>query len=111
MIKVESISKSYQATKALNRISFKVKQGELFGLIGPDGAGKTSLMRILMTLLVPDEGKASMSGLDVVRDYKQIRQLVGYMPGRFSLYQDLSVEENLEFLQPFLEQRLPKIMS
>ncbi|TDN99106.1 ABC transporter ATP-binding protein [Sunxiuqinia elliptica] len=97
MIKVESISKSYQATKALNRISFKVKQGELFGLIGPDGAGKTSLMRILMTLLVPDEGKASMSGLDVVRDYKQIRQLVGYMPGRFSLYQDLSVEENLEF--------------
>ncbi|SFF28644.1 ABC transporter ATP-binding protein [Sunxiuqinia elliptica] len=97
MIKVESISKSYQATKALNRISFEVTQGELFGLIGPDGAGKTSLMRILMTLLVPDEGKASMSGLDVVRDYKQIRQLVGYMPGRFSLYQDLSVEENLEF--------------
>ncbi len=97
MIKVESISKSYQAIKALNRISFEVKQGELFGLIGPDGAGKTSLMRILMTLLVPDEGKALMSGLDVVRDYKQIRQLVGYMPGRFSLYQDLSVEENLEF--------------
>ncbi len=97
MIKVESISKSYQAIKALNRISFEVKQGELFGLIGPDGAGKTSLMRILMTLLVPDEGKASMSGLDVVRDYRQIRQLVGYMPGRFSLYQDLSVEENLEF--------------
>ncbi len=97
MIKVESISKSYQATKALNRISFEVTQGELFGLIGPDGAGKTSLMRILMTLLVPDEGKASMSGLDVVRDYRQIRQLVGYMPGRFSLYQDLSVEENLEF--------------
>ena len=97
MIKVESISKSYQATKALNRISFEVTQGELFGLIGPDGAGKTSLMRILMTLLVPDEGKASMRGLDVVRDYKQIRQLVGYMPGRFSLYQDMSVEENLEF--------------
>jgi ABC-type multidrug transport system ATPase subunit len=74
-----------------------VQKGELFGLIGPDGAGKTTLMRILMTLLVQDEGKASMSGLDVVKDYKKIRQIVGYMPGRFSLYQDLTVEENLNF--------------
>ncbi|WP_430972754.1 ABC transporter ATP-binding protein [Sunxiuqinia rutila] len=98
MIRVNNISKSYKDVQALQRISFEVQEGELFGLIGPDGAGKTTLMRILMTLLLPDEGQAAMHGLDVVRDYKQIRQLVGYMPGRFSLYQDLSVEENLAFL-------------
>jgi ABC-type multidrug transport system ATPase subunit len=97
MIKVNNISKSYDKTQALKNISFEVKKGELFGLIGPDGAGKTTLMRILMTLLIQDKGKAEMSGLDVVRDYKEIRRLVGYMPGRFSLYQDLTVEENLEF--------------
>lgn len=97
MIKVKNISKSYNTTEALKNISFEVKKGELFGLIGPDGAGKTTLMRILMTLLIQDEGEAEMSGLDVVRDYKEIRRLVGYMPGRFSLYQDLTVEENLEF--------------
>ncbi|MGQ7868596.1 ABC transporter ATP-binding protein [Sunxiuqinia sp. sy24] len=97
MIRINNISKSYKDVQALQQISFEVGEGELFGLIGPDGAGKTTLMRILMTLLLPDEGQAQMNGLDVIRDYKQIRQLVGYMPGRFSLYQDLSVEENLAF--------------
>ena len=97
MIKVENISKSYNETPALTNIAFEVNDGELFGLIGPDGAGKTTLMRILMTLLLPDEGQGEMNGLDVIQDYKKIRQIVGYMPGRFSLYQDLTVEENLEF--------------
>ncbi len=97
MIKVKGISKSYDKVEALKDISFEVKKGELFGLIGPDGAGKTSLMRILMTLLLPDVGNASMADFDIVKDYKKIRQLVGYMPGKFSLYQDLSVEENLSF--------------
>ncbi len=97
MIKVENISKSYKDAEALKNISFDVSKGELFGLIGPDGAGKTTLMRILMTLLVPDKGKAKLNGLDVVNDYKSIRKMVGYMPGRFSLYQDLTVEENLAF--------------
>ncbi|MGE5395592.1 MAG: ABC transporter ATP-binding protein [Candidatus Saccharibacteria bacterium] len=97
MIKLEHISKSYKDIRAVSDISFEVQKGELFGLIGPDGAGKTTLMRILMTLLVQDEGQATMAGLDVVKDYKQIRRMVGYMPGRFSLYQDLTVEENLNF--------------
>ena len=97
MIKVENISKSYKGVEALRGISFEVKKGELFGLIGPDGAGKTTLMRILLTLLLPDEGSAEMGKLDVVREFRKIRRLVGYMPGRFSLYPDLTVEENLEF--------------
>ena len=97
MISIQHISKSYKEVQAVTDISLDVKKGELFGLIGPDGAGKTTLMRILMTLLVQDEGKATMSGLDVVKDYKKIRKIVGYMPGRFSLYQDLTVEENLNF--------------
>jgi len=83
--------------KALEDISFEVKQSELFGLIGPDGAGKTTLFRILATLLLPESGEASVDGLDVKKDYKAIRKRVGYMPGKFSLYQDLSVEENLNF--------------
>ncbi len=82
---------------ALNGISFAVEKGEIFGIIGPDGAGKTSLFRILTTLLLADSGSASVDGFNVVKDYKQIRNHVGYMPGRFSLYQDLSVQENLEF--------------
>ncbi len=82
---------------ALNSVSFVVEKGEIFGIIGPDGAGKTSLFRILTTLLLADSGSASVDGFDVVKDYKQIRNHVGYMPGRFSLYQDLSVQENLEF--------------
>jgi len=96
-ISVDGISKSYEDVKALEEIRFEVQKRELFGLIGPDGAGKTSLIRILMSLLLPDSGKAEVEGLDVVKDFRKIRQIVGYMPGRFSLYQDLSVEENLEF--------------
>lgn len=97
MIKISQISKKYDETQALKGVSLEVKEGELFGLIGPDGAGKTTLMRILMTLLLPESGEAKMAGLDVVKDFKKIRHIVGYMPGRFSLYQDLSVEENLNF--------------
>lgn len=98
---VNNVTKHYGQKKdivqALKGISFEVKQGELFGIIGPDGAGKTSLFRILTTLLLPDGGAASVDGLDVVKDFKAIRRRVGYMPGRFSLYQDLTIEENLEF--------------
>lgn len=100
-IVVENISKKYTVKKntveALKAISFSVNTSEIFGIIGPDGAGKTSLFRILTTLLLADTGKAFVDGYDVVKDYKQIRKRVGYMPGRFSLYQDLSVQENLEF--------------
>jgi len=96
-ITIDNISKSYGGLSALKNISFDVKKGEIFGLIGPDGAGKTSLFRILTTLLLADEGKATVAGYDVVSDYKSIRNSVGYMPGRFSLYQDLTVEENLNF--------------
>jgi ABC-2 type transport system ATP-binding protein len=97
MISIQNISKSYGEVQAIRDISLEVQKGELFGLIGPDGAGKTTLMRILMTLLIQDEGKATMNGFDVIKDYKKIRNIVGYMPGRFSLYQDLTVEENLNF--------------
>jgi len=100
-IVVDHIEKSYAIKKtkvpALKGISFDVPQGELFGLIGPDGAGKTTLFRILTTLILPDIGSASVNGLDVVKDFLKIRQEVGYMPGRFSLYTDLTVEENLNF--------------
>ena len=97
IVVVKEISKSYGKVEALKEVSFAVEQGEIFGLIGPDGAGKSTLFRILTTLLLADKGTATVNGLDVVTDYKQIRTKVGYMPGRFSLYQDLSVEENLEF--------------
>ena len=97
MIEVSHISKSYGKVKALQDVSFSVKKGEVFGLIGPDGAGKTSMYRILCTLLLADEGTATVDGFDVVRQMKDIRRRVGYMPGRFSLYQDLTVRENLEF--------------
>ena len=96
-ITISNISKSFKQIKALSNISFDVKKGELFGLIGPDGAGKTTLFRVLTTLLFADEGTSSVAGYDVVNDYKSIRNSVGYMPGRFSLYQDLTVEENLIF--------------
>lgn len=96
-ISLSNISKSYKKIQAVRDISFNVEPGELFGLIGPDGAGKTTLFRILTTLLRPDEGKASVAGFDIIKDYKAIRKSVGYMPGRFSLYQDLTVEENLSF--------------
>ena len=94
---VNGISKSYGKVKALQDVSFSVEKGEVFGLIGHDGAGKTSMFRILCTLLLPDGGTASIDGFDVVRQMKDIRRRVGYMPGKFSLYQDLTVEENLEF--------------
>ena len=97
MIEVNNISKSYGKVKALQDVSFSVEKGEVFGLIGPDGAGKTSMFRILCTLLLPDEGTASVDGFDVARQMKDIRRRVGYMPGKFSLYQDLTVQENLEF--------------
>ena len=96
-IVVSNISKSYKTVKALKNISFEVNKGELFGLIGPDGAGKTTLFRVLTTLLIADEGRASVAGFDLIKDYTTIRESVGYMPGRFSLYQDLTVEENLKF--------------
>lgn len=100
-VKAENIIKYYGTKKAkvqaLHGISFDVSRGELFGIIGPDGAGKTTLFRILTTLLLADSGSALVEGYDVVKDYKEIRKLVGYMPGRFSLYQDLTVAENMEF--------------
>ena len=96
-IEVHHVSKSYGKVKALQNVSFSVEKGEVFGLIGPDGAGKTSMFRILCTLLLPDDGIASVDGFDVVRQMKDIRRRVGYMPGKFSLYQDLTVQENLEF--------------
>mgnify|MGYP001001362534 FL=1 len=99
MIEVKDLYKSYAKGKvnALNGITFSVEDGEVFGVIGPDGAGKSSLFRILASLLLPDGGVAIMNGNDVVKDYRKVRQIIGYMPGRFSLYQDLSVEENLTF--------------
>lgn len=98
-VTIHGVSKTYDngTVKALDAVSFEVKTGELFGLIGPDGAGKTSLIRILATLLLADQGEASLAGFDVVKDYRQIRNRIGYMPGKFSLYQDLTIEENLQF--------------
>ena len=96
-ISIQHISKSFKDVEALKDISLEIKEGELFGLIGPDGAGKTTLFRILTTLLIADEGEATVVDYDVVADYKSIRNSVGYMPGKFSLYQDLTIEENLEF--------------
>ena len=96
-IEINQITRRYDDVEALKEITFRVEEGELFGLIGPDGAGKSSLFKILTTLLLPTSGTASVAGLDVVKDFKKIRRKVGYMPGRFSLYQDLSVEENLNF--------------
>lgn len=96
-IEVYELTKRYGGVTAVDGVSFRVSRGELFGLIGPDGAGKTTLFRLLTTLLSPDGGRATVDGLDVVSDYRVIRSRVGYMPGRFSLYPDLSVEENLAF--------------
>lgn len=100
-IRIEQLSKSYSNGKdtvaALKSLTLSIDKGELFGFIGPDGAGKTTLFRILVTVLLADEGSASVDGFDVIKDYRQIRQRVGYMPGKFSLYQDLSVVENLHF--------------
>lgn len=97
MIDIAHINKSYGDLKALHDVSLSVAEGEIFGLIGPDGAGKTTLFRILATLMLADDGQVTMLGHDVVRDYTYLRSQLGYMPGRFSLYQDLTVEENLQF--------------
>lgn len=96
-IVVDRIEKRYEEVIALKGVSLEVEKGELFGLIGPDGAGKTSLIRILASLLIPNSGKATLMGNDVVTNYQEVRKIVGYMPGRFSLYSDLTVKENLEF--------------
>lgn len=94
---INNVSRRYEAVVALDNVSVEINAGELFGFIGPDGAGKTTLLRILATLLKPDSGTAEVAGMDVVQSYKALRQHIGYMPGRFSLYQDLTVEENLRF--------------
>ena len=96
-VEADNLIKRYGSNEALRGVSFRVSEGEIFGIIGPVGAGKTSIFRILTTLILPDGGSARVLGLDVVQDYHGIRRRVGYMPGRFSLYQDLSVEENLRF--------------
>ena len=97
MISVSDLRKKYGRAEALGGLSFSVDEGEIYGMIGPDGAGKTTLFRILATLLKPDGGRATVDGLDTVGDYRRLRRRIGYMPGRFSLYQDLTVEENLRF--------------
>ena len=97
VIESKGIIKRFGPTTALNNITFDITQSEIFGFIGPDGAGKTTLFRIITTLLLPDEGEMKVLGLDSVKDYKELRKNIGYMPGKFSLYQDLTVEENLEF--------------
>ena len=96
-IQVNNLTKTYGKVQALKGVSFDVKPGEMFGLIGPDGAGKTTLFRLLTTLINPDSGTALVDGLDIVRDYITLRTRIGYMPGTFSLYPDLSVEENISF--------------
>lgn len=107
LIEVSHVNKSYGKVQALRDVSFSVKQGELFGLIGPDGAGKSTLFRILTTLLLPDQGSTRVLDADVRADFRTIRQSVGYMPGRFSLYQDLTVEENYERIRAIYEQIAP----
>lgn len=105
-ISINNISKAYgtkQSVSALENITLEIREGELFGLIGPDGAGKTSLFRILTTLLLADSGDAKVIGCDVVHDFRKIRNNIGYMPGRFSLYQDLTIEENLHFFADVFE--------
>ena len=96
-IEASGLTKSFGLSKAIENITFSVNESEIFGFIGPDGAGKTTLFRIITTLLLPDEGTVKVLGMDSVADYKELRKNIGYMPGRFSLYQDLSVEENLNF--------------
>jgi ABC-2 type transport system ATP-binding protein len=107
-VNINNISKSYGNVKALDNITFSVEKGEIFGLIGPDGAGKSSLIRILTTLILPDLGNASIEGLDVVKDFKQLRRVIGYMPGTFSLYEDLSIVENLNFFATIFHTTISK---
>lgn len=111
LVSLNNVSKSFDKVQAVSNVTLQVNAGELYGFIGPDGAGKTTLFRMLTTLLVPDEGTCSVLGLDIVGEYKKIRPKLGYMPGRFSLYQDLTVEENMQFLHRFLIPPSKKIMS
>jgi ABC-type multidrug transport system ATPase subunit len=110
-IRINNLSKSYADVQALKNINLDINSGELFGIIGPDGAGKTTLFRLLATLLLPDKGNAELCGMDVVGAYKSIRNLLGYMPGKFSLYQDLSVIENLEFFATVFNTRIKDNME
>ncbi|MCZ4695044.1 ABC transporter ATP-binding protein [Ancylomarina euxinus] len=110
-ISIKDLSKSYGDVQALKGINLDIESGELFGLIGPDGAGKTSLFRLLATLLLPDSGSATLCGFDMVKEYKPIRNILGYMPGRFSLYQDLSVLENLNFFATVFDTRIEDNME
>lgn len=98
-ITLDNITKTYDKGKvlAVDKATFSVEEAEMFGLIGPDGAGKTSIFRMLTTLLLPDSGNGTVAGFDIIKDYTAIRNCIGYMPGRFSLYQDLTIEENLNF--------------
>ncbi len=107
-MEVIGISKSFGQTQALDDISFSIEEGELFGLIGPDGAGKSTLFDVLVTLTHPDSGTAKIEGLDLIKDYKKIRQIIGYLPGRFSLYGDLSCEENLGFFAKLYGESIKK---
>jgi ABC-2 type transport system ATP-binding protein len=104
-ITLDNITKTYNkgTVLAVDKATFSVAEGEMFGLIGPDGAGKTSIFRVLTTLLLPDGGSGTVAGFDIVKEYKEIRNCIGYMPGKFSLYQDLSVEENLKFFATIFE--------
>jgi ABC-type multidrug transport system ATPase subunit len=97
MININNISRAFKSTKALQNITFEVNEGELFGLVGPDGAGKTTLFNILVTLTHPDEGQAFVGGFDTDKDFRKVREIIGYLPGQFSLYSDLSCYENLDF--------------
>ena len=107
-IHIDNLFKSYKEVEALKGISFDVPHGELFGLIGPDGSGKTTLFRILTTLIFPDKGEVNVLQLDPIKDYKLLRKKIGYMPGRFSLYQDLTVEENLKLFASIFETTIEK---
>lgn len=97
MIRIKNATKTFGNTRAVRGVSLEINKGELFGLIGPDGAGKTTLFRMITTLILPDSGEIQLNGMDVVKDYRKVKDLLGYMPGKFSLYQDLTVRENLEF--------------
>ncbi len=107
-ILVKGIEKSYEDIHALKPVNLEVNEGEIFGLIGPDGAGKTTLIRILTSLMLPDEGEAYVMGHDVVKEYKKVRQLIGYMPGKFALYTDLTIEENLNLFAGIFETTIEK---
>lgn len=108
MVIIDQISKSFGDVDAVKNCNISIKEGEMFGLIGPDGAGKTTLLRMIASLIIPDKGDITMWGVNPVADYKQVRQMVGYMPGKFSLYMDLTIEENLEFFATVFDTTIEK---